>query len=69
MIQTLQMTTTLSGANNLTLINNISLSNIFMSLPGIAGESSDDGIVNMTSFISSGFHSPFPISLEVLIIY
>lgn len=59
-LQSLHMTTQIDGLQNLTLISSLSLNDIFMNLPGVAGETTDSGIVGMSTFVISEYQSPFP---------
>ena len=59
-LQSLHMTTMVNGVQNLTLISNLALSEISMNLPGEAGDSTDSGLVTMSSFVVADYQTPFP---------
>eukprot|EP00026_Physarum_polycephalum_P003917 Phypoly_transcript_03934.p1 GENE.Phypoly_transcript_03934~~Phypoly_transcript_03934.p1 ORF type:complete len:732 (+),score=110.71 Phypoly_transcript_03934:98-2293(+) len=59
-LQSLQMTTQIEGIQNLTMISELSLNEISMALPGEAGDTTDSGLVAMSSFVISEYQSPFP---------
>lgn len=64
-IQSLQMTSSMPGAQNLTLIYGLTLGEIAIALPGTAGADTDSGLVSLSSYVQCGFSLPFPISVNV----
>lgn len=64
-LQTMHMTTTILGAQNLSLITGMTLEGLSMELPGLPGIPTDSGIVTLASNVQAGFKPPFPITLDI----
>lgn len=64
-LQSIDLTTTIAGAQGLTLVSGMTLGALFMGLPGTVGDETDSGVVSLSSLVQSAFNPPFPITLNV----
>lgn len=66
-LQSMVVSTILPGSPPLNLIDNLALTDLTLSLPGLPGSTLTAGerAINMSASVSSSFKAPFPMTLEI----